>query len=485
MKIGFSKEQINDRLAFENPWWKEGKIESYYGSMKKRAYFDILFPLIQESEIKRAVVIMGPRRVGKTVLMYHAIQQLIDTGVPPTSICFFSVETPIYNGISLEELFRIFLDKNQKKHTDSIYVFFDEIQYLKNWEVHLKSLVDSYHAVKFIVSGSAAAALKLKSDESGAGRFTDFILPPLTFHEYLSLKNLETLVTVTIENPTGNRLNERKLFHCDDIASLNKHFIDYINFGGYPEVSLSKSIQADPGRYIRNDIVDKVLLRDLPLLYGIDDIQELNSLFTYIAYHTGSEMSLDSISTSSGVSKNTIKKYITYLEAAFLIRVIRRVDSNGKKFKRDNFFKIYLTNPSLRCALFSPIAEDDEIAGHLVETAIFSQWQHISHTLYYGRWSQGEIDIVNLSSDQPGWCVEIKWTNKPAEDYSLLKNVKFFCSLHHLNNPTVTTYDISKVAIIDGVEYTFIPSALYCYQVGKNLIDWSLRKSKKTVEVVK
>ena len=63
---------------------------------------------------------------------------------------------------------------------DSLYVFFDEIQYMKHWETHLKVLVDSHANIKAVVSGSAAPALKLKSDESGAGRFTDILLPPLT-----------------------------------------------------------------------------------------------------------------------------------------------------------------------------------------------------------------------------------------------------------------------------------------------------------------
>ena len=92
--------------------------------------------------------------------------------------------------------------------------------------------------------------------------------------------------------------------------------------------------ESNPGRYIRNDIIDKVLLRDLPSLYGIQDVQELNSLFTTIAYNSGNEFTYDNLSETSGVSKNTIKKYIEYLEAAFLIRVIHRIDINAKKFKR-------------------------------------------------------------------------------------------------------------------------------------------------------
>lgn len=264
---------------------------------------------------------------------------------------------------------------------------------------------------------------------------------------------------------------KRFTYTTEAIDKLNEHFIDYINYGGYPEVSLSKSIQEDPGRYIRNDIIDKVLLRDLPILYGIEDIQELNSLFTYIAYNSGGEMSLDSISKSSGVAKNTIKKYISYLEAAFLIKIIHRIDNNGKVFQRANFFKIYLTNPSLRSALFSPIKETDPFAGNLVETAIFSQWYHQSSPLYYARWDKGEIDIVSLDSLQkPSWAVEIKWTNKLAEDKRELKNIILFCTQHKIKDPTITTYNIAKLEALDNLTLKFIPSSLYCYTVGRNVV---------------
>ena len=476
MKIPFSKEQILDRMRFENPWWENSKIEDYYASMMRRDYYSLLFPLIWEKAVKRAVVLMGPRRVGKTVLLFHTIQGLIDKGIPPNRICYISVETPIYNGVSLDELLQYYLEiSNNKKNTD-LFIFFDEVQYLK-------TLVDSYHTMKFIASGSAAAALKLKSAESGAGRFTEFILPPLTFQEYLSLKKIDNIIKeeTKVDEKNGS-FYESYIYNTDNIKKLNEYFVDYINFGGYPEVSLSETIQADPSRYIRNDIIDKVLLRDLPLLYGIEDIQELNSLFTYIAYNTGNEMSLDPISTSSGVSKNTIKKYIGYLEAAFLITVVNRIDNTGKIFKRANFFKVYLTNPSLRCALFSPLKEDDPFMGNLVETAIYSQWHHSGEPMYYARWNSGEIDIVYLNPKQkPQWAVEIKWSNKCVSDYKELKNLKHFCPLHKLKVAKVTTYDISEEKNIDGILFDFSPSSLYCYTVGRNLVRY--RQPMKTIPI--
>jgi len=140
-------------------------------------------------------------------------------------------------------------------------VFYDEIQYLKHGEVHLKSLVDTYRNIRFIASGSAAAALKLRA---------------------------------------------------------------------------------------------------LPSLYGINDIQELNRLFATLAYNSGQEVSYEALSRTSGVAKNTIKKYIEYieyLEAAFLIVTVRRVDNNSKCFKRAVTLKVYLTNPSMRAALFEPVSD--------------------------------------------------------------------------------------------------------------------------------
>lgn len=473
MAIPFPKEQVIDRMKFENPWWESNQIDNFYGKMQRRGYFQLFYPLLIERSIKRALVLMGPRRVGKTVMLFQSIQKLLDSGVKAKNICYFSVETPLYTGIALEELLNLYLKTNSKKLSDELYIFFDEIQYLKDWEVHLKSLVDSYHNFKFIVSGSAAAALKLKSRESGAGRFTDFILPPLTFHEFLTLTGSEDLIaeeeeSISFENTIG--LPEYK---STDIKRLNQKFIDYINYGGYPELSLSASIQTDPGRYIRNDIIDKVLMRDLPSLYGIQDIQELNSLFTYIAYNSGNEMSLDGISQNSGVSKNTIKKYITYLEAAFLIKVVYRIDQNAKRFKRANFFKIYLTNPSLRSALFSPINATDGVIGNMVKTAIFAQWQHAWNiNLYYARWKSGEVDIVSLeiAHQKPNWCLEIKWSNRFVKNPGELKNIKFFCKKHNLDSAAITTIDINREIINDGLNLQFIPASLYCYTVGRNIL---------------
>ncbi|WP_417361416.1 ATP-binding protein [Galbibacter sp.] len=389
-----------ERLQYENPWWTNGNVQQVYQDMSKRLYFDLFYPFVKETDIKRAVVLMGPRRVGKTVMMFHTIQELIKERIAPQKIFFIGIDNPIYMHLSLEDILLLAKEAVQVDTLEGCFVFFDEIQYLKDSERHLKVLIDLYPKTKFVVSGSAAAALRLQSTESGAGRFTDFMLPPLTFHEYIHLKGLHHLVqarTIVYRN------KEIPFFTTHDNKAFNKEFFHYLNFGGYPEVVLSEKIQSDMGRYVRSDIVDKVLLRDLPSLYGIKDVQELNSFFTYLAYNTGNEFSYERLSKDSGIQKEIIKKYLEYLEAAFLIKVIHKVNETAKKFKRITSFKVYLTNPSLRTALSSHITETDNEMGNMVETAIFSQWMHRENLdLKYARWkmgrSEGEVDIVLLDN---------------------------------------------------------------------------------------
>ncbi|MBI5324456.1 MAG: ATP-binding protein [Ignavibacteriae bacterium] len=469
--ITISEELIINRLIFENPWWISGKIDDEINKFNRRLYFNLFYPIVEESTINRAVVLMGPRRVGKTVILFHTIQKLLEKGIEQKKICYVNIENPVYNNLGLEKLFTIIRQATLDNTLTGWYIFFDEIQYLKDWEINLKVLVDSYPKCKFVVSGSAAAALKMKSVESGAGRFTEFMLPPLTFCEYINLKDLDNLLVPEMEKLHGKI---SRTYRAQDINELNRHFIDYINFGGYPEVIFSPIIQQNPGRYIRSDIVDKVLLRDLPSLYGIQDVQELNSLFTMLAYNSGNEISLNDISKDSGVEKHLLKKYLLYLETAFLIKIVHRVDENSRKFMRANYFKIYLTNTSIRSALFTPIQATDDMMGHLIETAIYSQWLHDSKFLLsYARWQKGEVDMVYLNEEtlKPRWAVEIKWSNHFFNKPGDLKSLLYFCKRNKLDSAFVTTVNKEGVIEIQGFKYYFEPASIYAYTVGKNLIE--------------
>jgi predicted AAA+ superfamily ATPase len=469
--------EVQKRLAFENPWWIAGNgIEPERRQWPRRAYFQPFGELVRELGVHRAIVLIGPRRVGKTVMLAQTIQSLLDDGVTGTHILQVSLDTPLYSGRSLESLVRIFIELHRHPTGRQLWVFFDEIQYVKDWEIHLKSLVDSFRHVRFVASGSAAAALRMKSRESGAGRFSDFVLPPLTFAEYLDFAGLAAGLVVEAER-SGSAAPS---WHAPDITALNGAFVDYLNYGGFPEAVMNPAVRENPARFLRQDIVEKVLLKDLPSLYGIADTQELNRFFNVLAYNTGDEVSPETLSKHSGIGKQKIVDYLEYLEAAFLIRRVHRVDDNARRLQRARTFKIYLTNPSIRAALFGYVDAEDPAIGTLAETAVWSQWLHstgIVQSLHYARWKQGrsdlEVDLVSVDArtQSPRFLVEIKWSDRCYDDWGELRGLRELARRHALaRRPLVTTRTATGIGRDNGVEIEFMPTSLHCYTIARNLL---------------
>ncbi len=464
--------EIESRLREENPWWLAGGgIDPEQNAMPRRDYLPALLALIQPEEPQQAVLLMGQRRVGKSTLVFHAIHALLQAGVAGRDILYLPLETPSLTGSSLDTLVRRFGKMFERPAGTRLYIFLDEIQYQQGWELQLKTLADSYRYCRFVAIASAAAALKQKSAEPATGQFSEFLLPPLTFCEFLHFVDKETSLILEESDGSGPRR-----FAAKDINALNEAFVDYLNYGGYPEAVFQGGLRMNPRRFVRSDIIDQVLLRDLPSLYGIADVQELNALFNTLAFNTAQELSIEELAKSSGVSKPTVVKYLEYLEAAFLIKRLRRVDQNAQQFVRAMTFKVYLTNPTMRAALFAPLADTDPAFEQLVETALFSQWLHNSariNSLCYARGKRAEVNLVSLDArQQPRFAVAVKWSGQVFEDAREIKSVIEFARANTMGRkPLITTRSQTGIKTMQGVEIEFTPASLLCYTVSKNMLD--------------
>ena len=455
----FSREMFFNRIHLDKPWWRTGHVDHDFTKVKPRFFLEKFYHYLTLEGVRRAILLMGPRRVGKTWLIQHAIERLLaDEGVPAKNIIFLPIDVPVYHGCELEELIgeacRV---SGADQRTDRLFVFLYETQYKKDWGTSLKTLTDSYPNIRFTASGSAASVLSTGSKESGAGRFTDLKLAPLSFYEYVTMIGAD-----------------ERLF--ESMEQANRCFIDYVNFGGYPELVANRIERDDSRQFIQRDIVDKVLLRDLPSLYHIDDVRDLQSFFSYIAFHSGSVQTYEGLSQSSGLSKHTISNLLQYLEEAFLIMRHDRIDINALTLKRATQFKLYLTNPSLRAAMFQPVKQgDDPYFGHAVETAISSQFG-IGEDRYdwkYANWRVGkeqrELDFVkvNPGTQRPEAAIEVKWSDGPFDHPAEVKEAVAFVRRNGLKTLTVTSRSQEGVKRMDDVELSFIPTARFAYDLGK------------------
>jgi predicted AAA+ superfamily ATPase len=455
------------RLAFDNPWWEfTENTKVAFKNPPKRAFFPAFFTRVMKAGLGNVLVLAGPLRAGKTVLMRQMVAQLVERGIKPTSILYCSMTTPSYTAADLATLFEMFCRRYRHGPDAELYVFFDEIQYAKDWEKQLLRLAKMRPGAKIVGAISSAAPSIVSGDSVFDGRGDVFVLPPLTFLEFLRFRGSE-------EKLFGDQRKGSMSLEPNALPALNQEFVRYVNFGGFLEGILSGKEGAPAPTFIRDGVADRVLHKDLASLAGVNDPQELNRLFGLLAFNTAREISMDDLAKATGIAKNTLRKYLDYLEQAFLIRRINRVDRDGQRFQRQVFFKVYLTSPCLYASLFAPVPPSDQFFQRLAETALVSQWlgsEAISN-LYYASWRGGEVDLLTLHPDtgKPDHVYDLDWLNdyvrtdkRPADMVTFTKE----------NNPKASAYVLSgsaaRTAEMRGVNITIAPIALYTYWIERD-----------------
>jgi len=470
-----SDQFISERIHFENTWWLSSKTESEFSSKSKRAYFENFKAILEDRSSRKPIVLMGPTQSGKTVFIQHAIQHLLDKEISAMKIAYIGLGNPALNSLDLSKLVAMIHQASAKQSESDSYIFLDDIHYLNFWLDELMPLVDQYPEVQFVVSSSVNPSYYPGDVVYSLNKVKEFVLPAITFTEYLSIKKVDQLILPSTIEWRGSQHN---FYAASNIKELNRQFLEYLNYGSFPQVAYSRSSSSEAMKSLMPATLQKSILSDVANVYGIQNIQELNSLFALLANFTGKEVSLESLSSISGIEKYLLRKYIEYLEAAFLIRVIHRVDEFAQKFTRANYFKVYLTNTAVRTLFFFPVEATDESMPELVSTVIFSQWLHrYRFTPYYARWTQGEISMLGIDErrDKPQGALEIKWTNYFVNQPDELKNLIHFCYQNEMDTAMVTTLDTEAVKEVDELNLHFVPAAIYAYVVGINTLERAIR----------
>lgn len=133
---------------------------------KRFAFYEAMKRLNQ-TDIRRTVVLTGTRRVGKTTIQYQMIEALLQSGVPPQKIVFISMDHPMLKLSAMNEILECYHENIYPEQ--DVYYFFDEIQYAQDWDKWLKAIYDMQPDTKMVATGSASPVLVKGSQESGAG----------------------------------------------------------------------------------------------------------------------------------------------------------------------------------------------------------------------------------------------------------------------------------------------------------------------------
>lgn len=242
-----SEMQIIKTLHKYNPWWTDREQGVRLSREYRRVSFYEAWKVMQHRDFRRFVVLSGARRVGKTTIMYQAIEQLLKDGVPSKDILYITFDNPIFKMSTVDELLSVY---------DSIcprqgirYIFLDEIQYTDNWQLWMKVLYDSDDDLRLMATGSASPLLQRGAADSGTGRWSVLHIPTLSFFEYcqlekLPLPNIPDNITIdNIHKQSKEALAELAI----GFSGLVPHFNRYLTVGGFPELVLGSDDSYAPG----------------------------------------------------------------------------------------------------------------------------------------------------------------------------------------------------------------------------------------------
>lgn len=428
-----TQERILKILRSYNPWWVSGAVNPGFCPTYKRFSYYEAMKRLQETQVRRTVVLTGARRVGKTTIQFQMIDALLRQGIAPHRIVFVSMDHPMLKLAGVDEILECY-HGNICADQDAYY-FFDEIQYAEDWAQWLKTLYDTQPTTKIVATGSASPALVRGSTESGAGRWSVIQVPTLSFYEYCALIGVPDLQLEPTLKPSAllgmDQWQRGQVM--SKIAAVQNHFIRYLQVGGFPELALAKNdLLAE--QVMREDVVDKVLKRDLPALYKIRNVTELERIFLYLCSVSSEVVAIDAVAKElNGISRPTVQNYIDYLESANLIYQSYPVDLAGKKVLKASP-KIYIADAAIRNAVLmdSDLLTNPVEMGKMVETAVYKHiaafyYQKATRVGYYrGGRKNKEIDIVVEYPHIRDIMVEVKYREQApiANDDAIIE----YCS---------------------------------------------------------
>lgn len=476
-----SEEQIIKIMRQYNPWWKNPlSVKNESKPQKRLAYYEAL-NIIGQKRIRRFLLLSGARRVGKTTIMYQIIEKLINDGINPKNILYISFDNPMIKMVNSNEVLKIF---DSLYTTNGMkYIFFDEIQYSENWELWLKVIYDTRKDICVVATGSASPVLEKGSSESGTGRWTVLKIPTLSFYEYCRLLELEE--PELPENLRITQLTDMSTAELGDLTEnfshLINHFNRYLTIGGFPELVLSDNDDYAQ-RMLREDVVDKVIKRDVLTLFNIRSPLLMEKLFLYLCINSTEIFNTATAAKElENITVNTIESYLNALEMSNLIYISRPVGVGSKAVLKGKP-KIFVADAAIRNAVLmtDDILSDEKELGIMVETAVYkhlvSFYQNRPVNLGYYRKlkeNQKEVDVVIKLPREKILC-EVKYRNQ--SHISVSDAIVELCNddkanVSHAFLITKRLDDFGKTRHDTKVPILRLPAVVFLYLLGKSESD--------------
>lgn len=335
--------------------------------IKREMYMSRIRPFIGSELIK---VMTGIRRCGKSVMLELIKQELVESGVSPSQFISINFEDMNYFHLQTAKALHDEITRRVAEIGGKVYLFFDEIQEVKDWE----KCVNSFRVAldcDIYITGSNARLLSGELATYLGGRYVEFVIYPFSFAEFMELYR----PVVSDE-------------------SVQKVFQKYLLFGGMPYLA-NLGYADEPSRQYLHDLFNSVQLKDIVKKNKIRDVDLLERIIAYVMANVGTTFSATSLAKflrneQRTVAPETILNYIKYCCDAYLFYRVKREDLQGKQILASNE-KYYIADHGIREAVFGGNTKDINL---ILENVVYLEMLRRGYKVTVGRNGDKEIDFV-------------------------------------------------------------------------------------------
>jgi hypothetical protein len=350
-------------------------------------------------EDRRAVLVIGPRQVGKTTLLFQAVDDLLDRGWPPANVLYFDFSDPrLVDDVSPRDVLAI-TPAGVSADRPRVLLL-DEISRATRWDLWLKQAVDRGIG-RIAATDSAASVLRQGSRESGQGRWDELWLEGLDFPEFVALRS-----------PPGESFEA-------GLAAAPNHLDAYLELGGFPEYANSDP-SAEVRRRLRSDVVERAILRDLA--GRVEDPNRVRDLFVYLVQESGGLLNVQNRARDLDADHRSVASWLALLEDTLLISSLPLAGPHAAARLRSQP-KVYAVDHGLVQA-FAALPEpgrDHDIRSRVFEAVVYRHLRDLSRDLEaqlgYWRGPKGsEIDFLLRGRDGRSVAIEVTSGWRPRAD---------------------------------------------------------------------
>ena len=335
--------------------------------IKREMYMKRIRPFIGNDLIK---VMTGIRRSGKSVMLELIQKELIASGIDADNFICINFEdlrnVHLLNAMALHEE----ILKRAEQIRGKVYLFFDEIQEVEDWEKCINSFRVSLDCDIYITGSNA----KLLSGELATylgGRYVEFVIYPFSFMEFL------------------------ELYHTvNATASVQECFQKYLLVGGMPYLSNIR-YEEEPSKQYLSDLFNSVQLKDIVKRNKVRDVDLLERIIAYVMANVGTTFSASSLvkflkNEHRTTSTDTVLNYIKYCCDSYLFYQVKREDLQGKQILTTNE-KYYIADHGIREAVFGGNMRDIHL---ILENIVYMELVRRGYKVTVGKTGTKEIDFV-------------------------------------------------------------------------------------------